>query len=546
MFRRSVWRALPVILLLTAGASAHAAAPRVLVTISKETTYITEPLRADGYPDYLGDLNQRCSHGVTPENNAAVLLWRAVGPEGIREQDRKDYFRMLGMPLLPEKGDYLVTSRSHIILNEDTEAAPARKDQSTALAEQLEAALKRPWRKQEFPVWAAWVETNEKPLALIVEASKRPRRYDPLVGGQKRPLIYVLMPDALAYRDAADALVARAMLQLGEGKIDEAWEDLLACQRLVRLMAQGPHVVQFIAAASISERASRGVCALLQHPGLTAAKIAKMREDFDSLPAMPKLVEKIDLAERLVFLDYVLTTARSAPASPATVAKSLEQVRNAGVDARELASMASILESSGDATVDWDIILRMGNARYDQYVAALRMPAGVKRTEAATRIDESKAAMPKAANNDEASEQSPPSDTPQVRSRRIGEAFLAVFSNGLATPLCLEDRMTMRFELTGLAFALAAYRADHGSYPAKLADLTPKYVSAVAKDIFNDGELHYRPEKDGYLLYSVGDNVKDDGGKSYEDREKGMTWEEASKHGKAYDDLTVRMSAPSH
>ena len=26
--------------------------PRVLVTISKETTYITEPLRSDGYPDY--------------------------------------------------------------------------------------------------------------------------------------------------------------------------------------------------------------------------------------------------------------------------------------------------------------------------------------------------------------------------------------------------------------------------------------------------------------------------------------------------------------
>jgi len=34
---------------------------RVLVTISKETTYITEPLRADGYPDYVAALNQRFS-----------------------------------------------------------------------------------------------------------------------------------------------------------------------------------------------------------------------------------------------------------------------------------------------------------------------------------------------------------------------------------------------------------------------------------------------------------------------------------------------------
>ncbi len=79
----------------------------------------------------------------------------------------------------------------------------------------------------------------------------------------------------------------------------------------------------------------------------------------------------------------------------------------------------------------------------------------------------------------------------------------------------------MRFELDKLGFALAAYRADHGAYPAKLADLTPNYVAEVPKDIFNDSELHYRLEGKGYLLYSVGVNGKDDGAKSYEDRKKG-------------------------
>ena len=71
----------------------------------------------------------------------------------------------------------------------------------------------------------------------------------------------------------------------------------------------------------------------------------------------------------------------------------------------------------------------------------------------------------------------------------------------------------MQFDLTRLAFALAAYHADHGTYPAKLADLAPKYVAEVPKDIFNASELHYRPEGGGYLLYSVGVNGKDDGGK---------------------------------
>jgi len=89
----------------------------------------------------------------------------------------------------------------------------------------------------------------------------------------------------------------------------------------------------------------------------------------------------------------------------------------------------------------------------------------------------------------------------------------------------------MRFELDKLGFALAAYRADHGSYPVTLADLAPKYVREVPKDIFNDAEPHYRQEGDGYLLYSVGVNGKDDGARGYDDRKEDEDW----------DDLVVRV-----
>jgi len=34
--------------------------------------------------------------------------------------------------------------------------------------------------KKNFPMLADWLSANEKPLALLVEASKRPRCYDPL------------------------------------------------------------------------------------------------------------------------------------------------------------------------------------------------------------------------------------------------------------------------------------------------------------------------------------------------------------------------------
>ena len=62
----------------------------------------------------------------------------------------------------------------------------------------------------------------------------------------------------------------------------------------------------------------------------------------------------------------------------------------------------------------------------------------------------------------------------------------------------------------------------------------PKYISEVPKDIFTEGELHYTVQGDGYLLYSVGVNGKDDGGKSPEDAEDGS---------REWDDITVRMPA---
>jgi hypothetical protein len=67
-----------------------------------------------------------------------------------------------------------------------------------------------------------------------------------------------------------------------------------------------------------------------------------------------------------------------------------------------------------------------------------------------------------------------------------------------------------------IAFALAAFRAEHGRYPAKLDDLAPKYLPTVPNDLFADKPLIYRSSEHGYLLYSVGPNGKDDGGKTCE------------------------------
>jgi len=63
------------------------------------------------------------------------------------------------------------------------------------------------------------------------------------------------------------------------------------------------------------------------------------------------------------------------------------------------------------------------------------------------------------------------------------------------------------------ACALERYRLAHGRYPDTLAVLVPQHLAAVPNDVIDGQPLRYRREgADGFILYSIGWNMKDDGG----------------------------------
>lgn len=470
----------------------------VPLVISKETTYITEPLRPDGTPDYLVAINQECSKGVTPENNAAVLFWKAAGPAPIPVAIRARYFHMLNMPLPPVSGDYFVELEEWGERRKQVDAEATLK-----LVVELSAAVTRPWSKKEYPLLAEWLAANEKPLRVVVAGSKRPRRYDSLIcdDSGERKLTNVCVRGTHQCRVFARCLVLRAMLRIDEGKPEDAWADLLACHRLARLAGQGPFLAEVVIANSIDDMALNGDRALLQHTRLTALQIERMRKDLAELPPMPRMVDKAGRGERFEVLDFALQT-----------------------NARDLG-----VRESG---VDWNVVLRMINSRFDQLVAAVGQS---NRGERLRAIEDFGGELKD--DEVEAKSRMPPAEMilnrRKVVSRQVGLIVISMLTPEMDGVTLVEDRMTMGLELTDIAFALAQYRSEHGRYPAKLADLVPKYVKAVPKDIFaGDAELHYKPQGDGYLLYSVGKNGKDDGGKQ----------EEEAKNGEGWDDLTVRMT----
>lgn len=75
-------------------------------------------------------------------------------------------------------------------------------------------------------------------------------------------------------------------------------------------------------------------------------------------------------------------------------------------------------------------------------------------------------------------------------------------------------KIQAQVDLARVACALERYRLANGAYPESLAALTPQFIAQLPHDLINGQPLHYHSTEDGrFVLYSIGWDEKDDGGK---------------------------------
>jgi hypothetical protein len=224
------------------------------------------------------------------------------------------------------------------------------------------------------------------------------------------------------------------------------------------------------------------------------------------------MADVFDTSERFCYLGNLSVISRPKP----TVAAAINQ------------SLFSILTQTpppkpGDPpTADWDQIFRFGNEKFDTGVAALREPNALKRKKALELFSRQMRDIATEANATD------PSTTllrflmtRQAWTERVAKVCVTLLMPSIDGASEAEFRMQTRLTLAQVGFALAAYRADAGTYPASLGNLAPRYIAQVPADPFTDQPLHYQPQKDGFLLYSVGANGKDDRGATFSSDPRG-------------------------
>ena len=83
------------------------------------------------------------------------------------------------------------------------------------------------------------------------------------------------------------------------------------------------------------------------------------------------------------------------------------------------------------------------------------------------------------------------------------------------------DRMAARCDFMQIASQLRAWKVQRGSYPETLDALAAGASEPWPLDPFSGAAYHYRREGEGFVLYSIGPNRKDDGGVKHENRKEG-------------------------
>jgi RNA polymerase sigma factor (sigma-70 family) len=494
-------------------------------TLGKATTYITEPILPDGGIDYERALNEQLGKGITAKSNAFALLWQSLGPQAEGRPVLPEFFQRLGIDPPPERGPYFVDAAS--FARETLQLAPEAEQRFREQVQQTARAL---WREGDYPQVARWLAANQDCLNVIIEATKRPDAYYPLVSRKTAPegnygLVGAQLLGVQSFREEGQALIRRALLRAGEGKYDDAWQDLLACHRLGRLVAQEAGPTVFRVGIAIDQAARDATLLLIASAKPNGRQTRAWLDDLQHLPPSPSIADWFDRGGRFMFLDTVMHIRRDGIAFLQLLVKIEERPGKKPAELEQRQSLGALL--------NYDAILRAGNGWYDRMAAAYRLADRSAREKEFQRIEDDVKRLEQESGSimDLIEDLRQKKGTKAEWSKRLTGCLIGFYLQDLEHVRIPADRAEQTSRNQQLAFALVAYHAVRGSYPKDLKELAPEYLAWIPDDIFCAKELHYQASKDEFLLYSVGVNGIDEGGRTAKDTPAG-------------DDLAVRIAWP--
>ncbi|MHC4561637.1 MAG: hypothetical protein ACYS8X_02575 [Planctomycetota bacterium] len=474
-----------------------------------------------------------------------MLIVKAIGSR-LFEDDKKDYrdalLKRIGASLPPE--DQVLTRYGrfrHRVWEESGYPDPVPESY-----EDTDQAMKGPWKPDDLPYMAQWLAENESPMDALCQAGQRPKFFLPLVPGALDAETFKHLDSVLGERIDAptdfpplystigtewhlrlvggvNGLLIRGNLAAWNKQPDRAWGDFISATRLALLAGRCPFLIDQLVANGMLLRSHRAIRGFLEESRLTANKARAMLRQWQDIPAMPSAAERTAEAERYVMLELLCWGSRSPG--------DLRRLLSLSVFASEWMNRTLYGQDSQEADDDcwadkkhaetvellirranWDTVLRAANSSHDESARTLAKSRKERMKLLAEGEVERKVRWKRANQLPDATGPVTPTSAKAATNWLI-DALLSSPESGMTQRILdSSDLAATEHELVGLALALAAYRAEKGEHPEKLADLSPEYLKEIGQDLFSGKPYVYRRLADGYVLYSVGLNGEDDGG----------------------------------
>jgi hypothetical protein len=98
--------------------------------------------------------------------------------------------------------------------------------------------------------------------------------------------------------------------------------------------------------------------------------------------------------------------------------------------------------------------------------------------------------------------------------------ILHMIMPALSRVTTIDIRTIAQLRTAQIGLAIERYRLATGSLPETLAELLPTYLDAVPKEPFDGKDLRYKKLEAGFVVYSIGEDGNDDGGKEKQPKKR--------------------------
>ena len=356
---------------------------------------------------------------------------------------------------------------------------------------------------EEKQIMEKWLSDNKDIFDLVIAGSKKPYYWQKYGNKQNTDeMMTVLMPNLAGFRSLARALLRwRVWISAEGGRYGDALDDIKAGFRFGQQLKENGTFIEQLIGIAIRAMAVQELRGIVSQYRIDSVELAAFQKDFEQMFTNEDFVISLD-TERLFMYDEIQ--------------RCFTEDRFGGGHLYPTRIMAI----GDDKNYKIHDVLSEVVLSPDAWLASLHVlfahPNKQETREMAERFY---------AFWEEIAEKSPGQlhleeiDIEKEGAEIVkGNILLEILTPAIHRVCEISYRNKTDVEATLVIIAILRYKEDTGDYPENLVELvTAGYLKKLSIDSFSDKPLVYKKTDDNFLLYSFGENLKDDGGEVVRD-----------------------------